>query len=65
MTSTMVRALNDGGAFVTLHTCERTTYIRIDISEAEEWQSDHTGHYFGSFIDTFFIKARNHSGNYK
>jgi hypothetical protein len=60
----MVRAVNDGGAFVTLCIFERATFIWIDISE-EECQYYSTRHSFSSVTRNPFAKAENFPGNYK
>ncbi|XP_015595948.1 transmembrane protein 41B [Cephus cinctus] len=46
MSSTMVRALNGGGAIITVQCNEEATFIRIDVAE----DSTRKQYYFGNFI---------------
>lgn len=55
MTSTTVRALNNGGAFVTLRTMEQGTFIQID--NIEECQSNCTKNYLKTLARNNFNKS--------
>ncbi|XP_058810898.1 transmembrane protein 41B [Phymastichus coffea] len=64
MASTMVRAINGGGAFVTLRTYGHTTFIRIDIADSSEDcpQSKCSEHYFQNFVNNPFSIMTNSKG---